>query len=232
MNETAGSMPQPLQNDDSSVSPSLPALEAHLAEYQALRAEIEWLIEHGNQYQNFAIVLLSGLAALIAWVLDTSPGLLVPSLLVAPFVFCLLGFLYFRQHEEIYVIAAYLQECVRPQVRSLAEDATIWSWEEFKYRRLRAIAKGRILGMLSGVRMVFFLRAGLFLLPGVVCLLAVVAYATLQGKGRIVETYGENLAALLAVWFIVDATVVLFLAAYLLIQGNLPGRILQLESEA
>jgi hypothetical protein len=94
-------------------------LAAWLAEYQALRAEIEWLINDGTRYQNFAITLLGIIGATIGWLLKEASALLLPTLLAVPFIFCLLGFLYSRQHEEVYIVAAYLKDYLRPRVRQL-----------------------------------------------------------------------------------------------------------------
>ena len=106
-------------------TPKALALNAWLAEYKSLRAEIEWLVEGGTKYQNFAITLLGLLSSILAWVIERSHDLIIPSLLVVPFLFTLLGFLYCRQHEEVYVIAAYLNTYVRPRVRALVGDNDI-----------------------------------------------------------------------------------------------------------
>jgi len=107
-------------------------LEAYLAEYSALREEIKWLIQEANQYQNFAIALIGATVTLIPWVLDKALALLIPVLLILPFLFSLLGFLYLREHEEVYVVGAYLREYLRSQVRNLVKDSHTWGWEEFK----------------------------------------------------------------------------------------------------
>src|ERR1035441_2219876 len=144
------------------------ALDAWLVEYKCLRSEIEWLIDGGAKYQNLAVTLMGLIFTAIAWIVKEAPVLLVPTLLVAPFLFTLLGFLYCRQHEEVYVVAAYLKDYVRPRVRCLVNDDAIWGWEEFKAKHAEHWS------------MVFALRAMLFVAPSIGSIIAVLAYAFSQ----------------------------------------------------
>jgi len=205
-------------------------LSVWLAEYQALRTEIEWLIRDANQYQNFAIALLGAVTAAIAWVFEKAPTLIVPTLLVVPFLFCLLGFLFFRQHEEVYVIAAYLREYVRPQVRLLTKDNALWGWEEFKARRTDQIYKCGLFKAISTSKMILVLRTLLFLIPSILSLLVVIIYVTLQGIHQFVSNYGTTNTAFFAIGFFFDVVVVSLLIRNLFTQSDLPRRVLALES--
>lgn len=208
-------------------------LYACLAEYECLRTEMEWLIRHGNQYQNFAIGLVAAAIGAGAWVFDKPPTLILLGLLALPFLFCVLGFLFFREHEEIYVIAAYLAEHVRPQVRSLAGDDTLWGWEEFKHERTGEMYKGRLSKALSTSRMILMVRTSLFLIPSILALLAVlgygVNYVTSQGICQFMSSLGGATSLLFAIGFLFDATIVSLFIVYVWTQGNLPSRILRLD---
>lgn len=204
-------------------------LEAYLAEYVALREEIKWLIQEAGQYQNFAIVVIGATLTLIPWVLDKAPSLLVPVLLIVPFVFSLLGFLYLREHEEVYVVAAYLREYLRPRVRNLIKDSEAWGWEEFKDTRSREVFSGDVLHFLSTTKIIVILRSSLFLLPSIVALLYIListdySYIFIHFKEHF-TTY-----ILLVIWLIFDSGVVFLLIFRLWGQGDLPKRILKLNS--
>ena len=71
-------------------------LNTYLTEYQALRAEIDWLIRDGTQYQKFSIAILSIIFAGIGWIIQNAIELLIPILLTIPFIFCVLGYLFFK----------------------------------------------------------------------------------------------------------------------------------------
>ena len=205
-------------------------LSVWLAEYQALRTEIEWLIRDANQYQNFAIALLGAVTAAIAWVFEKAPTLIVHTLLVVPFLFCLLGFLFFRQHEEVYVIAAYLREYVRPQLRLLTKDKALWGWEEFKARRTSQLYKRSLFKALSTSKMVLVLRTLLFLIPSILSLFAIIINVTFQGVHQFVSNYGTINTVFIAIGFFFDVIVVLLLIRKLFTQSDLQRRILALES--
>ena len=72
-------------------------LTACLAEYEALRNEIAWLIDHALHIQNYAIGITAGLYPAAALVYRAAPLLVVPLLLTVPLPLSVLGFLYFRQ---------------------------------------------------------------------------------------------------------------------------------------
>lgn len=145
---------------------TLGQVDAHLAEYEALRHEIEWLVRDASQYQTYALGLIAVLPAAFALLVDTRQSwLLAPAILIASAAFSLFGYLFFRNHQEVYVIAGYLARVVRPQVRTLTASATLWGWEEYKadtYARLRSSST---LGGLASLPFVVMLRLLVFLLP-------------------------------------------------------------------
>lgn len=216
---------QPAPHADTSTE----RLEAYVAEYQALRAEIEWLIKGGEQYQNFAIALLGASATLLPWVLTNDPNFFVPSLLTLPFLFSLLGFLYLRQHEEVFVVASYLKDYIRPRIRGLTNDPEMWAWEEYKAgKSLRAFGTGP-LGWFSAAKIVFMLRSGLFLIPSLACLAIVTSTGIdLNLKGVIASLPDKQSLFILAYasWCAVDAILVLAFAVYLWAHSDLARRIL------
>jgi hypothetical protein len=205
------------------------ALEAWLAEYKCLRSEMEWLIDGGAKYQNFAITLMGLMFTAIAWAVREAPMLLIPTLLILPFLFCLLGFLYCRQHEEVYVVAAYLKDYLRPRVRSLVGEKNLWGWEEFKARS-EATQPTR-LKLLSSAAFVFVLRSMLFVIPSVGCLTASFVYAIAQGFHPFSRQLLRLTPALLTVWFLFDLVAVALLIGHLLSTRHLSRSIVRNDSE-
>ncbi len=202
-------------------------LSGYFAEYDALRTEIGWLLNGATQYQNFAIALIGPYIALLAWVIDKAPNLILPALLTAPFVFSLLGFLYIRQHEEVFVIAAYLSEYIRPRIRALVKDDALWGWEEFKAERNTQIAKANRLGIFTTSTAVLILRALLFLVPGLLPLIAGIGLVITQGFDNFLKSNTLLSNILIIAAGVLDCLVVLLLIIYMVTQGNLPKRILR-----
>ena len=191
-------------------------LSGHFVEYEALRTEIGWLLNGATQYQNFAIVLIGAYVALIGWVYDKGPNLIVATLLTGPFIFCLLGFLYYRQHEEVFVIAAYLSEYVRPRVRSIVRDEGLWGWEEFKLRRSQELYGATFFRVLTTNTMVLVLRTALFLVPSILSLIAIAAYVQSQGLRQFASTQSTLGNVLLTLAFVVDSIFVMLLLVLVL----------------
>ena len=198
-----------------SVAPSDRAaltLEAALAEYQALRAEIAWLIEHGAQLQNYAIGLAIGLFPVAAFILDKqSPAFMIGLLLMAPLALCLLGLLYFRQHQEVYVIAAYITESVRPIISELSGRNDIWSWEDFKAARQTNLSdRSAILGIWKQ-KTILMLRLAIFALPAACSFVLALAVAIAQGLERIVGIYTSIGTIVLLFLAVVDLLIMVIL---------------------
>lgn len=200
-------------------------LQAWLAEYQALRSEIEWLIRDGTQYQKFAVALLGIVFAAIGLITQSVKVLLLPTLLVTPFLFCLLGFLFIRQHEEAYIIGAYIKEYVRPKVRKLLSENDLWGWEEFKHQTNENLCEGRMFKLFSSIKMIFILRSFIFILPSAVCLTSVCIYSTLRGMPFLLETYKFPLLVLFIAVYFLDIAVFLLFSFYLFTQTNLSKRV-------
>lgn len=198
------------------------ALTAALAEYQSLRAEIRWLIEHGTQLQNYAIGLSVGVFPVVAFILEkSSVVLLVGLLLLLPLILSLLGVLYFRQHQEVYVVAAYIREKVRPLIRELSGRDDLWEWEEFKSVRQSGLAaRSHAFGMWHP-RMVFILRISIFSLPALCSLAIGISVAIGQGFSRIQATYTIVGVVLLMLLCIINVVAMFMLAIQCWKEGDL-----------
>jgi len=209
-------------------------VQTYIAEYNALRSEIEWLIKGADQYQNFGIALLGASATILPWLVNNDARLLTPSLLTLPFLFSLLGFLYLRQHEEVFVIAAYLKDYIRPRIRRLITDPDAWGWEDFKEQKSRQVFGKGPLGLLSTSRMVLVLRSSLFLVPSVVCIAIVASTGFQLDLHKVIAALPDAHASIIVVsaaWCAVDGLLVLLFFLHLWMQGDLSERILRSESE-
>lgn len=198
------------------------ALAAALAEYQSLRDEIAWLIEHGAQLQNYSIGLAVGLFPVAAFILQNrSTAFLVGLLVAVPIVFSLLGLLYFRQHQEVYVIAAYLKERVRPLVRELSGQPNLWTWEEFKTARQSVLSSG---GPVLGIwrpRTILVLRLTVFTLPAVCSLVLGLSVAGAVGVDAMFATYTVVGSILLLILTVLDVVIVSVLSIRFWTEGDL-----------
>lgn len=195
------------------------ALAAWLAEYNSLRTEIEWLIQDGTSYQNYAITLLGILGAAIGWLLNEASVLLLPSLLIIPVIFTLLGFLYIRQHEEVFIVAAYLKEYVRPRVRELVREPMLWGWEEFKTARLKRNNRRRG-HFLNSTDIIILLRGALFILPSVVTLILALLSMLGVAPFEFARVTIWPLSTIIVILFILDILLVLVLVYYLFFKGR------------
>jgi hypothetical protein len=211
-------------------SSGLDKLAPLLAEYEALRREIEWLIRDANQYQSFAFGLIAVLPPAIGILLENTPLLLLPALLMVPLPFCLLGFLFFRHHEEVFVVAAYVRDSLRPAIRALAADPEIWSWEEFKVKKTAMLERSSPLGRLSNPRVVVVLRLLLFLLPATFATLAAVAVLGYEGLGSEVEAYSWFGVALLLTALVIDVLLIAVMGVWFWMQGDLGSRVLGISA--
>jgi hypothetical protein len=202
---------------------------ACLAEYQTLVAEMKWLREEAAQYQRLSVTLFVGLVPLLSLLASNSPDLLIPTLLATPFPFGVLGYLFFRQHEEVYVIAAYIHEEVRPQIRRLAALPAIWGWEEFKDTRFVSGRRG-VLGLLNSGKMPITMRILLFLLPAVVSTTAAAAVVLERNPSALLVMYGWAVGGLAVAAFLFDVLLIVGLVGFLWTQGDLATRVLAMRS--
>ncbi len=187
---------------------------AYMAEYNALRDEIGWLLNGATQYQNFAIILVCAFLGFLAGTVASQYTIYV--FLFAPLSISLLGFLYFRQHEEVYVIARYIDSEIAPRVRTVLGISDIFLWEQFK--------ASRVSGVKPASRMINTLRLLLFLLPS---LIALVVSAKLLNWGTFATFslnagwIGANSDVLLqAVMFAMAVVVFVAFAIYALAGAN------------
>jgi hypothetical protein len=161
----------PTPGQDSS-APGL--VDAILAEYAALRSEIEWLIKDAGQYQTYALGLIAVLPPAFALLLGAKRDwLTIPAIIIANSTFCLFGYLFFRSHQEVYVVASYLKNVVRPKIRQLTGSESVWDWEEYKARANLDIRHSSRLGLLGSPRFVWLVRLLVFVLPAAVGVVAV-----------------------------------------------------------
>ena len=200
-------------------------LNTYLTEYQALRAEIDWLIRDGTQYQKFSIAILSIIFAGIGWIIQNAIELLIPILLTIPFIFCVLGYLFLRQHEEVYVVASYIKEYIRPRVRKIIDDEDAWGWEEYKSELNERICSHRLFGCFSSSRMIVILRSCIFVVPSILSLAILVLYSIEKSIPTLTGMYGFPMLILFAIFYIFDILIFLLFLAYLMTQSDLPKRV-------
>ena len=203
-----------------------------LAEYEALRAEIAWLIEHGAQLQNYAIGLAVGAFPVAAFILDKQNAtFLIGLLLMLPLALCLLGLLYFRQHQEVYVIAAYINESVRPIICELTGRDDVWAWESFKSARHAQLSeRSRILGIWKP-KTILLLRLTMFALPAACSFVLALAVAIAQGLERILKMYTSIGAIVLLALALADVLVIVILTVRLSTEADLAAIVLRPQTD-
>lgn len=116
------------------------ASQALIAEYGALRREIELLIEHQKEIMNFSILTFVAMAGLFGIVFETdilskNEGIsqVFPYIyLVFPSIFLLLALLYADKTVRILRAAAYLHSDLRERISRICEDTEVWRWELYK----------------------------------------------------------------------------------------------------
>ncbi len=203
------------------------AVNAWISEYHALRTEIEWLNSDGSRYQTFAISLLSVVGGVIGWLSANTPTILLPALLIIPFIFCLLGFLYLRQHEEVFVIASYIKDYIRPRLRELTKDQSLWGWEEFKWQKLNS-RKHAQSKWFTVTEMVFFLRGMLFIMPSIAALIAVLLFLLYTPPTPVEMLDNQLFTLFILLGFLIDTLFVVILMYSLISRGrNLPKEIIK-----
>lgn len=203
-----------------SATASTPGLvDAILAEYAALRNEIDWLIKDAGQYQTYALGLVAVLPPAFALLLGTSRDwLAIPAIIIANSAFCLFGYLFFRSHQEVYIVAAYLKKIVRPQIRQAIGSNSVWDWEEYKTKINLDIQHSSRLGLLGNPRFVWLLRLLVFLLPAVVGLVAV---GIILFRAGMVDNYSWIALIGIGLGVLVNAAMVAVLALWFWSKGDL-----------
>jgi hypothetical protein len=203
------------------------ALTAALAEYTALRSEIEWLIAQGAQLQNYAIGITLGLFPTAAFILEKRSSAFLAGLLIfAPIALSLLGLLYFRQHQEVYVVGAYLSECVAPIIRELGNRDDLWTWEDFKAARQTVLSnRSHALGIWRP-RTILLLRLAVFTLPAVCCFVLGVSIAIAEGMHALLVAYTTAGTVVLLVLAVIDVAVIGLLGLRFWTEGDLAVSVL------
>jgi hypothetical protein len=223
----SGAAPQqpPSLPGDAPISPSRAisstssSIDVILAEYTAMRNEIDWLIKDAGQYQTYALGLVAVLPPAFALLLDTKQALLViPAIIVANSAFCLFGYLFFRCHQEVYVVAAYLRQVLRPHVRQLTGSSSMWGWEEYKANAHLAIQRSSRLGILGNPRFVVMLRLQVFLLPAAV---GVVSISVMLFRSGMVDEYSLPALVGIGLGSLINVGMVVVLALWFWIKGDL-----------
>jgi hypothetical protein len=202
------------------------ALTAALKEYEALRAEISWLIAQSVQLQSFAIALSVGIFPLVTFFLEErSPGVLVGVLVSLPIALCLLGALYFRQHQEVYVVASSIQAHIRPLIVEVCGRSDLWQWEEYKDQRLYELSRRSPIHGAWTPAGVLILRLALFVLPASMSLILGVSIAVTTGLDDLTRSFTVPGMVVLAAVATLDAVAILILLIRFAKEGDF-GRIL------
>ena len=150
---------------------------------------------------SLSVTLFTAIIAFKTFFLNTNFELAaIPVLLIIPIPFLLFAALFQHQHIEVYIVASYISNCLRPQVRKLCSDGTrIWQWEEWK---------SHISTKEPNPGFIDFARILVFLLP-VALSLAFACYKVFAGQcprqslENVYGTYGAFSWGLLAL-FLVD----------------------------
>ena len=140
-------------------------MQVLIAEYNALRREIELLIGHQKDIVNFTIVAFAAMVGLFGIVtkignsnLDDLFLFFSYVYLAFPFVFLLLAFLYADKSVRILRAAHYIHSDLRDKVSKICGDQDIWHWESYKSREKSL--------MRITARWLDIIRWFIFILPG------------------------------------------------------------------
>jgi hypothetical protein len=238
MSEDRGGHPRVVEVRD-------PAVDACLAEYHALRGEMLWLREEAAQYQGFALAITAALGPLLGFELASHTKWVIPTMVVVPLPFAVLGFLFFRQHLEVYIVAEYIRKHIRDKIRTLcsaqrhgpprtdAEMAAIkdlWNWEEVKSEEFRDFVKIRWLDFIVAHKLAVFMRTALFLGPAVAAMVTAVALVLQSNMRSLYTEYSKAGCWLMLVCFVADIVSVALLVALLAARGDFSRSVLRTEA--
>ncbi len=199
-------------------------LSAMVAEYTALRREIEWLIKDSGQYQTYALGLIAVLPPAFALISSShQPWLVVPAILAASAAFSLFGFLFFRGHQEVYVVASYIQSVIRPQVRRIAGSEYIWDWEEYKTDTSRKLQRASRLAGLANPRLILILRLMVFLLPAFIGVVGVSIILISKGLAWSLQKYTWPGLVFVFLFLVIDLAVIVIFSLWFWISSDLSG---------
>ena len=189
-------------------------MAACLAEFHALREEMRWLREEAAQYQAFTLTIIAAAGPLIGFELSSHKMWVLPTMVVLPLPFTILGFLFFHQHLEVYVVAGYIRDGIRPHMERLCDSEgdehlplpkyAIWEWERYKAEIFARLPRAPWLDFAVGSRTTHFMRSVLFLGPALVSIAAEIIVAVQYGSDRLERAYGATGLTLLAIGFASD----------------------------
>ena len=113
-------------------------LEAHLAEYEALTAELTSRFESQRQAFNYLVLVLGGTVALLGAAGDRPmPLLTAPDLFFwLPLLTAPLAFIFFDNELMIWSIIGYVRHYLRLQVQATVGSDGVWQMEESRFRYL------------------------------------------------------------------------------------------------
>ena len=105
-----------------------------VAEFTALRREIEICIEHQKEIMNFSVLTFVAMIGLFGVAKTRSElGSIAPTFLFFPFIFCLLVLLYADKTVRILRVADYIHNYLRRRVNETKIlDTDFWLWESYK----------------------------------------------------------------------------------------------------
>jgi hypothetical protein len=201
-----------------------PVLEAALAEYHALREEMRWLREEIAQYQAFALAITATLGPLLGYELAKQTLWVIPTLVVIPLPFAVLGFLFFRQNLEVYIEAAYIRDRIRPLIVKQCPTGVpvpeLWSWEQFKHEAFRRVGAIPFLGHVVSHRLALSMRLSLFLGPAGAVILIETLLVFRRGGEALIHDYSTMWCLLMLAAFLVDLTLIVLLLVLLWVRGD------------
>jgi hypothetical protein len=114
-------------------------LEAHLAEYEALTAELTSRFESQRQAFNYLVLVLGGAVALLGGAAGerSMPLLAAPEIFFwLPLVTAPLAFIFFDNELMIWSIIWYVRHHLRLQVQAAVGSDGVWLMEESRFRYL------------------------------------------------------------------------------------------------
>jgi hypothetical protein len=160
-------------------------LEAHLAEYRALRKEIEVLMRNENLYLNFSLTIIVAAIALTRFLTSSDyNAMLFFGLLLLPIPIFIFAYLYMRQHEAIFVVASYIKFGIRPNIIELCSgDRNLWNWEDYKDDFIKRIKIPH--------RMVFRIKILFFAFMMFLSMCFAISYVHFSGEKLLSNTHGN-----------------------------------------
>jgi hypothetical protein len=124
-------------------------LDSALAEYAALRSELDEIARGQRQLLTLNVTTM---AALYGFVL--SQAISARLLLIAPFISAALGLLYQQYTLHAKGVGAYIDRHLRPLIVEYAGDGRLWGWHDFLSHEMYQTISSRVAMRLSFVLLV------------------------------------------------------------------------------